>query len=60
MSTRIVLMPELIEAAMLACKFWKDDAKAIEEMKEQLKDVPPSERRKLVDYFKIQYGGEAS
>jgi hypothetical protein len=53
-------MPELIEAAMLACKFWKDDAKAIEEMKEQLKDVPPAERRKLVDYFKIQYGGDAS
>lgn len=57
MSTKIVLMPELIEAAMLACKFWKDDAKAIEEMKEQLKAVAPADRRGLADYFKKQYGG---
>ena len=50
-------MPELIEAAMLACKHWGDGKEAIEEMKEQLKAVAPADRRGLADYFKKQYGG---
>lgn len=57
MSTRIVLLPALIEAAMLACKHWGDGKEAIEEMKEQLKAVAPADRRGLADYFKKQYGG---
>lgn len=42
-------------AAMLACDYWKDSAKAREQMRLEILETKPEHRRELLQMYRSEY-----